>query len=108
MNRRSAVMVSGVLLAGCGPDVSEPPDADGSGNDVGHSTMCPPGSLVWMGAPVCSEGNRAAYDRDAFGSSSRYQKWEDEIIAGLLTSGGGVHAVLEYAVRHPGRRYRSH
>ena len=32
-------------------------------------------------------GPRDGYDRDAFGSSSRYQKWEDEIVAGLPKSG---------------------
>ena len=44
-----------------------------------------------MGIPVCAEGSRDGYDRDAFGSSSRYQKWEDEIVAGLPKSGDQVY-----------------
>ena len=39
----------------------------------------------WRGVVVAPEGSREGYDRDAFGSSSRYQKWEDEIIASLPT-----------------------
>ena len=36
-------------------------------------------------------GSRDGYDRDAFGSSSRYQRWEDEIVAGLPKSGDQVY-----------------
>ena len=55
------------------------------------SMACSPGSQVWMSIPVCAEGSRDGYDRDAFGSSSRYQKWEDEIVAGLPKSGDQVY-----------------
>ena len=30
---------------------------------------CPAGSPTWMGLPVCEEGTRVGYDRDAFGSA---------------------------------------
>ena len=50
---------------------------------------CPAGSPTWMGLPVCEEGARAGYDRDAFGSA--YSSLEDEIIDGLPKSGGQVY-----------------
>ena len=50
---------------------------------------CPAGSPTWMGLPVCEEGPRAGYDRDAFGSA--YSSLEDEIIAGLPKSGRQVY-----------------
>ena len=50
---------------------------------------CPAGSPTWMGLPVCEEGARVGYDRDAFGSA--YSSLEDEIIDGLPKSGGQVH-----------------
>ena len=37
MNRWSAVMVLGILLSGCGPDVSAPPGTDVSGTYIGPS-----------------------------------------------------------------------
>ena len=49
---------------------------------------CPAGSPTWMGLPVCQEGARVGYDRDAFGSA--YSSLEDEIIDGLPKSGGQV------------------
>ena len=50
---------------------------------------CPAGSPTWMGLPVCEEGARADYDRDAFGSA--YSSLEDEIIDGLPRFGGQVY-----------------
>ena len=50
---------------------------------------CPAGSPTWMGLPVCEEGARVGYDRDAFGSA--YSSLEDEIIDGLPKSGGQVY-----------------
>ncbi|MYG80339.1 MAG: hypothetical protein F4187_00535 [Gemmatimonadetes bacterium] len=91
MNRWSAVIVAGILLAGCGRDASEPIRPDVPGTNVGPSMVCPVGSEVWMGIPVCAEGSRAGYRRDDFGSASRYQQWEDEIIAGMPKSGNQVY-----------------
>ncbi len=54
------------------------------------SRECPVGSPTWMGLPVCEEGVRVGYDRNAFGSA--YSSLEDEIIAGLPKSGGQVYA----------------
>ena len=51
--------------------------------------MCPSGSPIWMGLPVCEEVERTGYDRDAFGSA--YSSLEDEIIEGLPKSGGQVY-----------------
>ena len=51
--------------------------------------MCPSGSPMWMGLPVCEEVERTGYDRDAFGSA--YSSLEDEIIRGLPKSGGQVY-----------------
>ena len=51
--------------------------------------MCPSGSPTWMGLPVCEEGERRGYDRDAFGTA--YSSLEDEIIEGLPKSGGQVY-----------------
>lgn len=51
--------------------------------------QCPLGSPTWMGLPVCEEGVREGYDRDAFGRG--YSSLEDEIIAGLPKSGGQVY-----------------
>ena len=50
---------------------------------------CPAGSATWMGLPVCEEGARVDYDRNAFGSA--YSSLEDEIIDGLPKSGGQVY-----------------
>ncbi len=50
---------------------------------------CPAGSPTWMGLPVCEEGARIGYDRDAFGSA--YSSLEDEIIESLPKSGGQVY-----------------
>ena len=50
---------------------------------------CPAGSPTWMDLPVCEEGTRVGYDRDAFGSA--YSSLEDEIIDGLPKSGGQVY-----------------
>ena len=50
---------------------------------------CPAGSAMWMGLPVCEEGARVGYDRNAFGSA--YSSLEDEIIDGLPKSGGQVY-----------------
>ena len=50
---------------------------------------CPDGSPAWMGLPVCEEGGREGYDRDAFGSA--YSSLEDEIITGLPQSDGRVY-----------------
>ena len=50
---------------------------------------CPAGSPTWMGLPVCEEGVRVGYDRDAFGSA--YSSLEDEIIESLPKSGGQVY-----------------
>ena len=53
------------------------------------SRVCPSGSPTWMGLPICEEGERTGYNRDAFGSA--YSSLEDEIIAGLPKSGGQVY-----------------
>ena len=53
------------------------------------SRECPAGSRTWMGLPVCEEGTRAGYDRNAFGSA--YSSLEDEIIDDLPKSGGQVY-----------------
>ena len=50
---------------------------------------CATGSPRWMGLPVCEEGERTGYDRDAFGTA--YASLEDEIIEGLPKSGGRVY-----------------
>ena len=50
---------------------------------------CPAGAATWMGLPVCEEGARVGYDRNAFGSV--YNSLEDEIIAGLPKSSGQVY-----------------
>ena len=54
-----------------------------------NARECPAGSATWMGLPVCEEGARVGYDRNAFGSA--YSSLEDEIIDGLPKSGGQVH-----------------
>lgn len=51
----------------------------------------PTSSNTWMGLTVRAEGSRTGYDRDDYGSSSRWAKWEDEIIASLPKSGGRVY-----------------
>ena len=53
------------------------------------SRECPAGSATWMGLPVCEEGARVGYNRDAFGSA--YSSLEDEIIGDLPKSGGQVY-----------------
>ena len=50
---------------------------------------CPAGSPTWMALPVCEEGTRTGYDRDAFGSA--YSSLEDEIIISLPKSGVQVY-----------------
>lgn len=50
---------------------------------------CPEDSPTWMGLPVCDEGERTGYDRDAFGTA--YTSLEDEIIEGLPKSDGQVY-----------------
>ena len=50
---------------------------------------CPAGSPTWMDLPVCEEGARVSYDRDAFGSA--YSSLEDEIIDALPKSDGQVY-----------------
>ena len=50
---------------------------------------CPAGSPMWMDLPVCEEGARVSYDRDAFGSA--YSSLEDEIIDALPKSDGQVY-----------------
>ena len=50
---------------------------------------CPAGSPTWMELPVCEEGARINYDRDAFGSP--YSSLEDEIIDDLPKSAGQVY-----------------
>ncbi len=61
------------------------------------SRGCPAGSPRWMTLPVCEEGARRGYDRDAFGQD--YSSLEDEIVArpppgrlyaGVGESGGGA------------------
>ena len=54
-----------------------------------NARECPAGSATWMGLPVCKEGARAGYDRNAFGSA--YSSLEDEIIDGLPKSSGQVY-----------------
>ena len=49
----------------------------------------PAGSPTWMDLPVCEEGARVSYDRDAFGSA--YSSLEDEIIDALPKSDGQVY-----------------
>ena len=53
------------------------------------TAACPPGSPVWMDLPVCAEGSREGYDRDAFGTG--YRSLEDEIVASLPKSDGQVY-----------------
>ena len=45
-----------------------------------------------MGLPVCQEGARVGYDRDAFGSA--YSSLEDEIIDGP-EPGHSLHKLLK-------------
>ena len=54
-----------------------------------NARECPAGSATWMGLPVCEEGARVGYDRNAFGSA--YSSLEDEIIDGLPKSDGQVY-----------------
>ena len=54
-----------------------------------NARNCPDGSPTWMGLPVCEEGDREGYDRDAFGSA--YSSLEDEIIDALPKSDGQVY-----------------
>ena len=64
------------------------PDADTLPPTTGER-RCPAGSPRWMDLPVCEEGARIGYDRDAFGSA--YGSLEDEIIESLPKSGGSVY-----------------
>ena len=67
------------------------------------SRECPAGSATWMGLPVCEEGARVGYDRNAFGSA--YSSLEDEIIDGLPKSGGQVYTPYTctlFAIRSDG------
>ena len=54
-----------------------------------NARECPAGSPTWMDLPVCKEGARVSYDRDAFGSA--YSSLEDEIIDALPKSDGQVY-----------------
>ena len=54
-----------------------------------NTRECPAGSPTWMDLPVCEEGARVSYDRDAFGSA--YSSLEDEIIDALPKSDGQVY-----------------
>ena len=54
-----------------------------------NARECPAGSPTWMDLPVCEEGARVSYDRDAFGSA--YSSLEDEIIDALTKSDGQVY-----------------
>ena len=54
-----------------------------------NARECPDGSPTWMDLPVCEEGARVSYDRDAFGSA--YSSLEDEIIDALPKSDGQVY-----------------
>ena len=63
--------------------------SDGSTPPTTSERKCPAGSPTWMGLPVCEEGARTGYDRDAFGSA--YSSLEDEIIESLPKSGGQVY-----------------
>ena len=54
-----------------------------------NARECPAGSPTWMDLPVCEEGARVSYDRDAFGSA--YSSLEDEIIDALPKSDGQVY-----------------
>ena len=57
-----------------------------------NARECPAGSPTWMDLPVCEEGARVSYDRDAFGSA--YSSLEDEIIDALPKSDGQVYTTL--------------
>ena len=63
--------------------------SDGSTPPTTSERKCLAGSPTWMGLPVCEEGARTGYDRDAFGSA--YSSLEDEIIESLPKSGGQVY-----------------
>ena len=65
------------------------PNAGSTPPPTTSARECPAGSPTWMGLPVCEEGARVGYDRDAFGSA--YSSLEDEIIDGLPKSGGQVY-----------------
>ena len=69
------------------PNGYEP--SDGSTPPTTSERTCLTGSPTWMGLPVCEEGTRIDYDRDAFGSA--YSSLEDEIIERLPKSGGQVY-----------------
>ena len=66
-----------------------PPDPEPPPPPPPPSRECPAGSRTWMGLPVCEEGTRTGYDRNAFGSA--YSSLEDEIIDDLPKSGGQVY-----------------
>ena len=68
---------------------SAPPPPDPEPPPPPPSRECPAGSRTWMGLPVCEEGTRAGYDRNAFGSA--YSSLEDEIIDDLPKSEGRVY-----------------
>ena len=63
--------------------------ATGSTPPTTSERKCPAASPTWMGLPVCEEGARIGYDRDAFGSA--YSSLEDEIIESLPKVGGQVY-----------------
>ena len=65
------------------------PETDPTPPPTSNARQCPDGSPTWMDLPVCEEGARVGYDRDAFGSA--YSSLEDEIIDALPKSGEQVY-----------------
>ena len=65
------------------------PETDPTPPPTSNARQCPDGSPTWMDLPVCEEGARVGYDRDAFGSA--YSSLEDEIIDELPKSGEQVY-----------------
>ena len=65
------------------------PRAGSTPPPTSNARHCPDGSPTWMDLPVCEEGDREGYDRDAFGSA--YSSLEDEIIDALPKSDGQVY-----------------
>ena len=65
------------------------PETDPTPPPTSNARQCPDGSPTWMDLPVCEEGARVGYDRDAFGSA--YSSLEDEIIDSLPKFGEQVY-----------------
>ncbi len=88
-----AVLAFSVLVGCSGYESTQNPNgyvpSAGSIPPTTSERKCPAGSPTWMGLPVCEEGARVGYDRDAFGSA--YNSLEDEIIESLPKSGGQVY-----------------